>query len=135
MTVKIKDIVRHASMADRPSYYSGIGASSDYLGSGMLAIIHEQIGANYGARAARAFVQMVSEIPKLAPTAFLQCLYALEANDWVWDTSCHKFSAVCLDNRPSGSLQREITMMAIEQLMIRDDTWAIREEFLRHYAH
>lgn len=78
------EIVREAGMAARPEYYSGRGATTSDLNAGILEKVYRGVKEAVGEQAARSFVQMVDDIPKLTATDFLLTLFRLEASSWIW---------------------------------------------------
>lgn len=81
-TVTAQQLVRTARMSTRPEYYSGRGAILCDLNGEQLFIIYKGIKENIGEKQAESFVKMIENINSLSATNFLNCLYALEANDW-----------------------------------------------------
>ncbi len=71
-------------VSGRPEFYSGYGASRSNIGPDHLEMIYGGVLKERGADAAKAFVALVAGAPSLAATAFLNALYGLEANDWVY---------------------------------------------------
>jgi len=78
------EIVMAAGMSVRPEYYSGRGATTSDLNERILEKVHALITQEHGADAAKNFVQMVDDIPKLSATDFLLNLFRLEGGDWTW---------------------------------------------------
>lgn len=78
------EIVMAAGMSARPEYYSGRGATTSDLNERILEKVHALITQEHGAEAAKNFVQMVEDIPKLSATDFLLSLFRLEGSAWLW---------------------------------------------------
>lgn len=83
-TITAKKIVISAGMSPRPEYYSGRGAKISDLNGDILFAIYKQIKEKMGDKQAEAFVNMIENIKSLSATNFLNCLYVLEANDWIY---------------------------------------------------
>lgn len=80
----VRGLVEKAGMVDDPTYYSGSGATPDYLSGAQLAQIHSGIKGQYGESAAAAYETMVRALPMLSPSDFLTTLKRLAARSWVW---------------------------------------------------
>ncbi len=122
------DIVVLAGMASRPSYYSGLGATTTDLNAARLEKIYNGIEQNYGKDAAENFVKMVADIPKLSATDFLLTLYSLEANRWKWNK---KFLRKRNGTHVDGEAVAFATVMGVMSGdNARDETPVIRRAFL-----
>ena len=81
--ITMEELVRKAGMSSRPEYYSGRGVKVCDLSGEQLFMIYKGIKENLGERQAEAFVNMIEKLQSLSATNFLNCLYVLEASDWV----------------------------------------------------
>ena len=61
-------IVMEAGMSARPEFYSGRGAISCDLNDKILEKVHKGVQREHGEEAAKQFVQMVADVPKLSAT-------------------------------------------------------------------
>ena len=89
----LSTIIRTAWMSDRPEFYSWNGPSNSYLNSEKLSKIATWIrdsltnNPRKNIQALREFVRMVIAQKDMSPTVFLQTLYNLEYNNWVFNKS------------------------------------------------
>ena len=84
MAMTAREIVSLVGMSDIPAVYANRAATwADLSGSHVLGI-HNKIETEIGASAAEAFVTMVEKLNILSAFNFLNALYALEDNDWVY---------------------------------------------------
>ena len=72
-------------MSPRPEFYSGRGAIVCDLCSGHLEMIYRGVKQEYGDDAAKQFVQMVCDMPKLSATLFLQQFHAFVGRNCMWN--------------------------------------------------
>lgn len=133
-----RDIVDMAGMSARPEFYSGRGASYGDLDSTKLTRIHAALVRYHGEAAGTAFVQMVADIGVLSATAFLQCLYRLEASDWVWDKSSNTVRHFCVlndDEQPERTIAHGMAnIVEMRSGPKVDNTEAIRGPFLQSHG-
>ena len=130
----IREIVREAGMSDRPAYYSGRGATLSDLNSDRLGTIHRLIKEQLGDDQAQAYVQMVAGLDKASATGFLNSLYGLAANDWVYRP--HTISHVDIEKDADGrhNITQGIATIFAAMNSTRDETERIRGEFLRKHG-
>lgn len=133
-TITAKELVSTANMSTRPEYYSGRGAILGDLSGEQLFTIYNGIKEKLGEEQATAFVTMIENIKSLSATNFLNCLYALEASDWVY----RPFEESDIDIGPDGP-EREIIAFATTftglSSFVRDDTDYIRGTFFKLIKH
>jgi hypothetical protein len=122
-------------MSTRPGYYSGRGATRTDLNSEKLERIHAAILKNKGEDAAKAFIEMVVNIPVLSATDFLIALTALDASDYnieaVWGANLGSNKGIYLEGEGEawGTIGSVLGGMAD-----RDETPSIRGPFLRRHG-
>lgn len=131
-------IVDNAGMVNRPEYYSGRGAISCDLNDKYLENIYESIKREYGEEAAKNYVQMVADIPKLSATDFLLTLYSLEARDWKWDKRLLGNQKGIYVDGPTDEAKIAVGFATIADVFGgmsgRDETIFIRSEFLARHG-
>lgn len=87
MAVTAKEIVRSVGIMDLPEYYSGKQVNFSDLNGDKLYAIYLKIKENLGDNQANAYVIMVQQLKILTASNFLECLYALEKNNWSKETT------------------------------------------------
>ena len=136
------DIVQTSTkrrMSGRPEYYSGRGATLSDLNSELLQMIWKGVKKEIGKKAAAAFAEMVADIDVLSATCFLNTLYALEVQGWVWKkpNGCQG-DMDHIDVGPEGEGRLAVGMASIAAWMgggsNRDDTLMIRGGFLAKHG-
>lgn len=128
MAISAREIVYSVGMSGRPEFYSGRGALFEDLPIDKLVRIHTIIGENFGADAAKAFVTMMENLKSLSATNFLNALYALEANNWVY----YPVHESDIDVGHDGPQRAAVAFATIFSSLSsnRDDTEYIRMRFL-----
>lgn len=124
--IEIVNSVR--GMSSRPEFYSGRGAVFSDLSGNHLFEIHSKIREKIGTEQADAFVTMVENLECLSATNFLNALYSLEANNWVYQP----VEESNIDLGPDGPGRMAIALGTIGASLFstgRDDTVYIRESF------
>lgn len=87
MAITAKEIVRSVDIVDLPEYYSGKDVNFSDLNGDKLYAIYLKIKENLGDNQANAYVIMVQQLKILTASNFLECLYALEKNNWSNETT------------------------------------------------
>lgn len=138
MTMKASEIVTRYTegrMAARPEYYSGRGATISDLNSKLLEGIYQGILKEIGPGAADQFVLMVEDLDRVSATYFLNSLYALEANGWVWVKA--DAPSKSMDHMDLGRDKEGLEVVGFATFASwafggsdRDDTFLIRTDFL-----
>ena len=128
--ITAREIVRLAGMCPEPSYYSGRGARRSDLSGERLIAIHKKIKEEIGESQAKEFVTMVRKISCLSATNFLNALFALEANEWVY-YQCEESN---IDLGPDGPGRMAVGLGSLAGAMFfsgnRDETDLIKNDFL-----
>lgn len=119
--MRLEEIIQRVGLNPDPYSFAGRGATTADLNSNILHRIHAGIRKFYGDEAARNFVLMVEELPKLSGVMFLENLYALENNGWQW-TGVSLIETV------------EVTRSS-SPMSHRDETAYIRKDFLARFGH
>ena len=91
----IRDICEASGIAPRPSYYSGRGPTTSDLNDAILTKMHGLIHGHHGERAAAAFVALVAALPIPSASAFLNAVFALEDNNWVFAPEQAQATNIC----------------------------------------
>ncbi|MBR6504844.1 MAG: hypothetical protein IKT41_03940 [Clostridia bacterium] len=129
--ITAEKIVHEVGMSARPEYYSGRGARRSDLSGEKLIAIHKIITEKLGKSQAKEFVTMVKSISCLSATNFLNSLFALEANDWVY----HQREENDIDLGPDGPGRLAIGIASLGEAMFSsshgDETYIIRNSFLQ----
>ena len=122
-----EDMLDATGMISRPEYYSGRGEMVCDLNYNQLTKIAELILQNHGPEAKANFVKMVAEMKKLSATAFIQNLYLLQRNGWVWQSEPHR-DGIAIDSEATAFASFAEVMFGRSD---RDETPAIRNRFLQ----
>jgi hypothetical protein len=122
----IREIVQNAGMSDRPAFYSGRGATLSDLNSTILQKIHDGIVKEFGKEAGEGFVQMVDELRVMSATSFLNSVYRLSHNNWVFSPELVSTSSVDIDSEGSAWG----TLLGAMSRGDRDDSLDIKSKFL-----
>ena len=129
--ITVEKIVHEVGMSARPEFYSGRGARRSDLSGEKLIAIHKIITENLGERQAKEFVTMIKNISCLSATNFLNSLFALEANNWVYK----KGEESDIDLGPDGPERLAIGIASLGESIFssiqRDETDLIRNSFLQ----
>lgn len=129
MAISAREIVRSVGMSDKPEYYSGRGARISDLPAKKLVLIYNIIKERIGAKQAETFVTMIKSLKTLSATNFLNSLYLLEANNWVY-RSAYKSN---IDVGPDGPGRNAIAFATVvfgSSEYDDGDTDYIRNQFL-----
>ncbi|MDP2672491.1 MAG: hypothetical protein Q8O84_01625 [Nanoarchaeota archaeon] len=136
--INAKQIAINAGMCGRPEYYSGRGAVTCDLNDKILEKFYQGIQKEYGKKAAKQFVQMVADVPKLSATDFLLTLYRLEGQSWKWDKKLIGDEKGVYVDGPTDEVKRAIGLATIGGIIFgdnsRDKTGYIKGEFLRRHG-
>ena len=128
--ITAEKIVHEVGMSARPEYYSGRGARRSDLSGEKLIAIHKIITEKLGERQAKEFVTMIKNISCLSATNFLNSLFALEANGWVYK----KVEESDVDLGPDGPGRLAVGIASLGEAMFSsshgDETYLIRISFL-----
>lgn len=128
---KLKEIIRNNKMSIRPEYYSGRGATTSDLNGNILFGIHRDLKNEFGESAALGFVKMINGIKVLSATAFLNGLYDLYYNNWVYEG--RQPDSMSIPKNENGDYDRTIGMIGVMESLFssgRDDTARIKSHFL-----
>lgn len=129
--ITAEKIVHEVGMSARPEFYSARGARRSDLSGEKLIAIHKIIKEKLGERQAKEFVTMIKKISCLSATNFLNSLFALEANDWVYK----KGEESDIDLGHDGSGRLAIGIASLGEVMFPsshgDETSLIRNSFLK----
>lgn len=127
----IKRIVTTAKMSTRPEYYSGRGAIRSDLNGTILKTIFDSVKTDFGDEAANSFVEMVKGMKQLSATAFLNELYQLAQNDFIFTASVG-FGTMEIAKDKDGNYDMNHGMISMMSALtnLRDETTSIRNEFL-----
>jgi hypothetical protein len=134
-----RQIVSEAGISAHPEFYSGRGAIRDDLNDRILEKVYQGVQREYGEEAAKQFVQMVADIPKLSATDFLLNLYSLEGQEWKWNKKVLG-NENGIDVGPDyGEGTREFiaetsVLHVLGGMSDRDETAYIRGQFLRRHG-
>lgn len=137
---KLKDIIRNNNMSTRPEYYSGRGATMSDLNYKILEGIYQGIEKEFGAKAAKNYVKMVADIKVLSATTFLEELYMLFHNNWIYRNKKEHASGISIPKNEDGeydersALSGMFGMFAAMTSGNRDDTQMIRGSFLNSHG-
>jgi len=130
--LRAEQIVVRAGLSSRPGFYSGRGATATDLRYEILEKVYQEVKREHGEEAARQFVQMVSDTPKLTATDFLLNLYRLEGHDWRWD---YRLLGKEKGLYPEDAGTAVWTVLSVMSGMSPvDETPRIRDEFLRRHG-
>lgn len=141
-------LCKDCKMSDRPSYYSGRGATTTDLGGAQLEMIYKEIKRQaeeppcFGqkpvpAGAHEQFVAMVKSLPSLGATDFLVALSDLEAANWVWNEPRREGIPGVDLNEDDEDRRNLVAAATVFGMLSRDDkadarnTRSIRCDFLR----
>jgi hypothetical protein len=130
---KLKQIIRGNRMSTRPEYYSGRGATLSDLDYNILEGIYKGIKIEFGESAANSFVDMVDNIKVMSATTFLQELYMLFYNDWVYVIKEKDASGIAVAKNEDGDYDMLSGIMGIFGGLTsnqRDETPSIKNHFL-----
>ena len=119
-----RDYVGHVGMSKRPAYYSGHGARRGDLSAKQLLGIYDQILEHEGIGPALEFIKMVGSLKSLGATPFLEELYRLQYNGWIFKPGDPPKDWAIDGRMEDGSLQAS-ALCAIFQAMAgpaRDET-------------
>ena len=89
-SITAEELVHSVGLKTQPEYYMGRGAITSDLDGEMLASIHQKIKQELGDEAAKAFVTMVKNVKLLSARKFLESIYALEKNSWIYSEVIQK---------------------------------------------
>lgn len=125
-------VIRSNRMSTRPAYTSGRPAQICDLPPKALDAIWKHLGTDeFPKGAPDAFVKLVEHIEVMSATAFLNGLYDLEANDWVWVDPSDQPSPAAMDARGDGRVvQGMCTLIDTMTKGGRDETTMIKSSFL-----
>jgi len=127
--ITAEKIVHEVGMSARPEFYSGRGARRSDLSGEMLIAIHKIITEKLGENQAKEFVTMIQNISCLSATNFLNSLFALEANNWVYKPGEERN----IDLGPDEPEKLAIGIASLVEVMFsserRDETELIRNSF------
>ena len=84
MSITAKQLIEKARMSTRPEYYSGRGVNLSDLNWQHLQVIYNGIKENLDDAACQNFLQLIENIQSLSATNFLNQLYSLESNGWIY---------------------------------------------------
>ena len=139
---KLKDIIRNNRMSTRPEYYSGRGAITCDLDGQMLEGIYQGIKKEFGAKPAQNFVKMVDDIKVLSATTFLEELYMLCGNGWVYKKKPkeHQANGISIPKNEQGEYDDRSMMSGMLGMFAamgnngRDETPVIKNYFLSKHG-
>ena len=129
---KLKDIIRNNRMSTRPEYYSGRGATTSDLNDQILFGIHKDLKKDFGEDAGNGFVKMIDGIKVLSATAFLNGLYELYYNNWIYNEQ--QPDSITIQKDDDGNYNSTVGMIGVIDSLFscgRDDTQQIKSHFLR----
>lgn len=129
---KLKDIIRNNRMSTRPEYYSGRGATTSDLNDQILFGIHKDLKKDFGEDAGNGFVKMIDGIKVLSATAFLNGLYELYYNNWIYNEQ--QPDSITIQKDDDGNYNSNVGMIGVMESLFscgRDDTQQIKSHFLR----
>lgn len=129
---KLKDIIRNNRMSTRPEYYSGRGATTSDLNEQILFGIHKDLKNEFGEDAGNGFVKMIDGIKVLSATAFLNGLYELYYNNWIYNEQ--QPDSITIQKDDDGNYNSTVGMIGVIDSLFscgRDDTQQIKSHFLR----
>lgn len=126
--MNIRELCDRSGITPDPSFYSGRGATTSDLNSLILGKIHTGIRQQVGDDAAAAFVRLVAAFPVPSASAFLNGLFALEANNWVFDARQAQASGICPDNFGSAFATVENVLSRVARTGDADDARWIEEQ-------
>ena len=127
MSITAKEIIHSIGRSARPEYYSGRGATTTDLNGDKLFAIYTKITEEIGEKEAEAFVTMIENLKYLSMTNFLNALYALESNQWVYKPVVENDIDIGPDNSSRGAVALGIIGSAI--LGKPDETEHIKRPF------
>ena len=127
MLITAKKIINSIGRCERPEYYSGRGATTTDLDGDKLFAIYTKIREEIGKKEAEAFVTMIENLEYLSMTNFLNALYALENNQWVYKPVVENDIDIGSDNSTRGAVALGVIGSAI--LGKPDDTDYIKRSF------
>ncbi len=137
MAITAREMVYSVRMSGRPEFYSGRPARHYDLSGKQLFGIYTKIKEELGEEQATAFVTMVEKIGSLSATNFLNTLYALEANEWVYDDKL-SINDSDIDVGPDNPSRNAIAFATIASAISgggHDETEYIRNTFFQMINH
>jgi hypothetical protein len=126
---KVRGFVQKAGMSARPEFYSGRDAMLCDLNGEQLEKIYQSIVKDFGEEAGKNYIHMVKDIEVLSATKFLNSLYSLCNNDWMWNNT-NEESNILIDGE--GSAWGTIGSVLFGGKY--DDTSSIKNGFLRNHG-
>ena len=129
---ELENILRSNRMSTRPEFYSGRGATLTDLDGQILEGIYQGINLEFGEKAAKGFVSMVSGIKVISATCFLQELYKLFYSNWEYSSDKDELG-IAVGKNEDGEFDLASGMMGIADSIFsdcRDDTQSIKNWFL-----
>lgn len=133
---KLQQIIRNNRMSTRPEHYSGRGATLTDLDGQILEGIYQGILKEYGEKAAKSFVSMVSGIKVISATCFLQELYKLFHSNWKYKSGKNELG-VAVGKNEDGEFDLVSGKIGIIDSIFstgRDETQSIKNWFLMNHG-
>jgi hypothetical protein len=126
---KVREFVQNVGMSARPEFYSGRDAMTCDLNGKQLEGIYQSIINEFGEDAGKNYIQMVSDIKVLSATTFLNSLYSLCNNDWLWNKN-NEGSDISIDGEGSAWGTTGSVLFGGQ----RDETMSIKSGFLSRHG-
>lgn len=139
---KLKEIIRSNRLSTRPEYTSGRGAILCDLNGNQLEGIYQGILKEFGKKPAKNFIKMVADIKVMSCTTFLEELYLLHSNDWLYNNKPeeHQANGITIPKNDEGEYDDKsmisgmFGMLAAMTNSGRDETPQIKNFFLSRHG-
>ncbi len=132
--MQISSILEESKVGSRASYFSGRGATLSDLNSTKLLAMQDLIKKHHGEDAAKSFVDLVQSMENLNATDFINNCYLFERSGFDWTQKAAPKNGIEVIKNEDGEYDYTHGMLSIAAAMQsndRDDTEAIKREFLR----